>query len=136
MRLATQFFSSSIYKSVAGDRARPRRFPPRPNTSGRLAEVEARRVGGGCGRRACAASTQALEILRHHCGVGSDAAHRREEETHRQVDQGRLRMVAQVRDVLHGGDDAAAAYATDLALESLHQSRLLARDAGEQFREL
>jgi hypothetical protein len=67
--------------------------------------------------------------------IGTDAAHRREQHADRQVDQRGIRVVAQVRDVLHCGNDPAAD-AGQLVLEALHHGRLCACDSGEQFGEM
>ena len=69
-------------------------------------------------------------------GSGGDPPQAVQEHAHRQVDQRRLRVIAQVRGVLHGGDDAAAAHAGQFVFQSLDHRGLSAADAGEQFGEL
>ena len=45
-----------------------------------------------------------FQVFRDRGRIGAaGAAHAREQDAHRQIDQGRLRMVARVRDVLHRG---------------------------------
>ena len=84
--------------------------------------------------RAQAALVHGLES--EMAGIRHLATERAEQHAHRQIGERRIRMVAQVRHVLQRRDDAAAAYAGHLVLESLDHCRLGARDAEKQFSEL
>src|SRR6266513_2552049 len=108
--------------------------PKRRKASLRTARRESRISRPSLGIFSCA---KPFQIFRYGEQVGADhPPHRGEQHAHRQVDKGRLGVIAQVRDVLQRRHHAAAAYAGELGFQTMHDRSLGAGNSEQQFREL